>query len=81
MEDIDKILKDHPSLAKSINKLISSTMLCISSVSSDMHAAKAQLDWLEDSGNVSNNEFIAMNSVLRDIGKEFNNCRCFNKER
>ncbi len=80
MENIDKILEKHSPLAKSINKLRTATGFCISSVSSDMHNARSELDWLKDSGNISNDEFVAVNSVLKDIGKEFNNCRCFSRK-
>lgn len=80
MENIDKILAKHSPLAKSINKLRTATRLCISSVSSDMHGAKSELDFLEDNGNITNDEFIIINSVLKDIGKEFNNCRCLSRE-
>ena len=79
-EERDKILENHSSLAKSINKLRTSTRLCISSVSSDMHGAKSELDWLNNSGNISTDEFVTMNSVSKDIGKEFNNCRCLSRE-
>jgi hypothetical protein len=57
MENIDKILEGHSTLAKSINKLRSSTRLCISS-----------------------EKFTKIDSVLKDIGKEFNNCRCLSRE-
>lgn len=80
MKDIDKILEKHTPLSKSINKLRSSTRLCISSVSSDMHKAKSELDFLMESGNISNDEFVAINSMLKDIGKDFNNCRCFDRK-
>jgi hypothetical protein len=46
-----------------------------------MHKAKSELDWLNDSGNISNDDFVAINSVLKDIGKKFNNCRCFSREK
>ncbi len=80
MVNIDKILEKHTPLSKSINQLRSSTRLCISSVSSDMHKAKSELDFLMESGNISTNEFVAINSILADIGKEFNDCRCFNRK-
>lgn len=80
MENIDKILEGHSTLAKSINKLRTSTRLCISSVSSDMHKAKAELDWLHASENIDFGEFTTIDSVLKDIGKEFNNCRCLSRE-
>ncbi len=76
---IDNILKKHSTLEKSINQLKTSTRLCISSVSSDMHKAKAELDWLNNSENINSEEFILINSVLDDIGKEFNNCRCLSR--
>ncbi len=44
MVNIDKILEKHTPLSKSINQLRSSTRLCISSVSSDMHKARSELD-------------------------------------
>ena len=78
-KDIDNILKNHSSLAKSINKLRSSTRLCISSISSYMHKADLELHWLYDSQNISSEEFIELNSVLEGIGKEFNNCRCISR--
>lgn len=74
------VLEKHTLLAKSINSLRSSTKLCISSVSSDMHKAKSELDFLMESGNITTDEFTAINSTLIDIGKEFNNCRCFSRE-
>lgn len=78
-KDIDNILKNHSTLAKSINKLRSSTRLCISSVSSDMHKADVELHWLYDSKNISSDEFTEINSVLKDIGNEFDNCRCLSR--
>ena len=80
MADIDKILEEHVPLAKSINSLRSSTRLCISSVSSDMHKAKTELDFLNESDNISADEFVTINSMLIDIGKEFNECRCFSRK-
>lgn len=80
MIDIDKLLERHTPLSKSINRLRTSTGLCISSVSSDMHKAKSELDFLMESGNISTDEFITINSILIDIGKEFNNCRCFSRK-
>lgn len=80
MKEIDRILKNHSTLEKSINKLRSSTRLCISSVSSDMHKVDTELHWLYDSKNISSDEFIEINSVLKDIGNEFNNCRCLSRD-
>ena len=80
MKDIEKILEGHVPLTKSINKLVTATRLCISSVSSDMYKAKSELDFLSDSGNISNDEFITINSLLKDIGEEFNNCRCLSRK-
>lgn len=80
MVNMDKILERHAPLSKSIDRLRSSTRLCISSVSSDMHKAKSELDFLMESGNISTDEFVAINTTLTDIGKEFNNCRCFSRK-
>jgi len=80
MEKIDGILEKHSSLSKSIRKLRSSTKLCISSVSSDMLKAKSELDWLNSSENILSEEFILINSYLKDMGKDFDNCRCLSRE-
>lgn len=80
MEKIDEILEKHSLLAESINKLKSSTKLCISSISSDMLKTKSELDWLNSSENITSEEFILINSYLKDIGKEFDRCRCISRD-
>ncbi len=80
MEDIDRILENHSSLARPINKLKSSTRLCLSSVSSDMFKAKVELDWLDSHKHVSFEEFVAINSFLKELGKEFDKCRCLSRD-
>lgn len=80
MVDIDKLLEKHGPLARSINKLKTATELCISSVSTDMHKAKSELEFLSNNDDISTDEFIAINSMLKDIGKQFDECRCFSRK-
>ena len=44
-----------------------------------MFDVKTELDWLDTNKNLSLEEFVAINSHLKDIGKEFNNCRCLSR--